>query len=388
MVWLHTQQPPILHMGLKTANVLLDRFGTAKVGDVGLAKLKAGTIDTASYMQSSVLRGTPAYMAPEYLQRGQCGSFTDVYVLGVIMCELLTGKAAMDAVAALEEVFEDASTSSAEQAGAALQPLLDPAAGWPIATAVEFAAMAAACLQPPKRRPDLQKSLQPALEKMLETAGPPEASVQQNRAPGQQQVIAEHEALPSAPFDPDCSLMMSVECPICHDTLADPVTTPRGITFCRPCITDWLGSHTTCPSTRQLLSLQQLAPNYALAGLLKKVDRLRLQPQQQPDVAPQEQQQQQPRDRLPHPSFGTAAQTTATTGLAPPPAAAMPLPPAQPDPRWRELLAAAKASPNGAQAWQAFGRCFQGCTAIDLGSIELNDAAWSALAQRAELGPV
>ncbi|WIA21080.1 hypothetical protein OEZ85_005400 [Tetradesmus obliquus] len=137
MIWLHTQQPPILHMDLKTANVLLDRFGTAKVGDVGLAKLKAGTIDTASYMQSSV-----------------------------IMCELLTGKAAMDAVAALEEVFEDASTSSAEQAGAALQPLLDPVAGWPIATAVEFAAMAAACLQPPKRRPDLQKSLQPALEKM------------------------------------------------------------------------------------------------------------------------------------------------------------------------------------------------------------------------------
>lgn len=80
VIWLHTQQPPIQHMDLKTANVLLDRFGTAKVGDVGLAKLKSGTIDNASYMKSSVIRGTPAYMAPEYLQRGE-HRFADVYAL-------------------------------------------------------------------------------------------------------------------------------------------------------------------------------------------------------------------------------------------------------------------------------------------------------------------
>lgn len=211
-------------------------------------------------------------------------------VIGVMMCELLTGKSARDAAAALEDVFEDTSTNNAEQASAALQPLLDPAARWPTATAVEFAGMAAACLQAARRRPNLQSGLQPMFEKMLAAATATAtvsvaAPVQHTRSAGQQQVLSEHHALPAASFDPDSSLMMSVECPICHDTLQDPVSTPRGITFCRPCITDWLGSHTTCPSTRQPLSVQQLVPSYALAGLLEKMARLQLQEQQQAAAA-------------------------------------------------------------------------------------------------------
>uniref|UniRef100_A0A383V7A5 Protein kinase domain-containing protein n=1 Tax=Tetradesmus obliquus TaxID=3088 RepID=A0A383V7A5_TETOB len=344
MIWLHTQEPPILHMDLKTANVLLDRFGTAKVGDVGLSKLKSGIADTASYIQSSVLRGTPAYMAPEYLQRGQCGPFTDVYALGVMMCELLTGKSARDAAAALEDVFEDTSTNNAEQASAALQPLLDPAARWPTATAVEFAGMAAACLQAARRRPNLQSGLQPMFEKMLAAA--------------------------------TATATVSVEAPVQHT------------------------SHTTCPSTRQPLSVQQLVPSYALAGLLEKMARLQRQEQQQAAAAAataaaaaaaaqqlqheqQQQQQQQQQEALPTPPAGNAAQSRATAGLAPPPAAAMPLAPAQPDPRWSELLQAAKASANDGRAWQAFGRCFQGCTEIDLSNQGFGDAHWPALAQHA-----
>lgn len=124
-------------------------------------------------------------------------------VIGVMMCELLTGKSARDAAAALEDVFEDTSTNNAEQASAALQPLLDPAARWPTATAVEFAGMAAACLQAARRRPNLQSGLQPMFEKMLAAATATatvsvEAPVQHTRSAGQQQVLSEHHALPAA----------------------------------------------------------------------------------------------------------------------------------------------------------------------------------------------
>jgi hypothetical protein len=149
------------------------------------------------------------------------------------MCEMLTSKSARDAVAALEDVFDHLSTADEAAARATLQPLLDPAASWPADAAVKFAAMAAACLQPHRRPPDLRTALQPALEKLLAEATP-----QQSTTAAQQQVVAGHQALPAAFGDPDSSLMISVECPICHDTLADPVSTPGGITFCRPCITD------------------------------------------------------------------------------------------------------------------------------------------------------
>jgi hypothetical protein len=97
---------------------------------------------------------------------------------------------------------------------------------------------------------------------------------QQRSVAGQQQLAAERRALPAAFCDADSSLMMSVQCPICYDTLADPVSTPWGQTFCQPCIRHWLSSIATCPVTRQPLSVQQLVPNYALAGLLEKMGRL------------------------------------------------------------------------------------------------------------------
>jgi hypothetical protein len=128
---------------------------------------------------------------------------------GVMMCEMLTSKSARDAASALEDVFDHLSTADEAAASAALQPLLDPAASWPAEAAVKFAAMAAACLQPHRRRPDLQKALQPALEKMLAEAVPAAAPAQQSRTVGQQQLVAEYQALLAAVGDPDSSLMMS-----------------------------------------------------------------------------------------------------------------------------------------------------------------------------------
>jgi serine/threonine-protein kinase len=88
----------VLHRDLKPENILLPGGeGEAKVLDFGVAKViddrqvpaaEAATIVTAAGM----IVGTPAYMAPEQLRAGAVDARTDVFSLGVIAFEMLTGE--------------------------------------------------------------------------------------------------------------------------------------------------------------------------------------------------------------------------------------------------------------------------------------------------------
>lgn len=81
----------VVHRDIKPSNILIDDNGEPLLTDFGIAKMMAGSGATQLTGAGSVL-GTPAYMSPEQAQGVKIDGRTDIYSLGVILYELLTGQ--------------------------------------------------------------------------------------------------------------------------------------------------------------------------------------------------------------------------------------------------------------------------------------------------------
>ena len=82
----------IVHRDIKPSNVMVDKRGQVKVADFGLAKsLEAKEILTTAATMTGTIMGTPAYMAPEQAQGKKVDHRADIYSLGAMFYEMLTG---------------------------------------------------------------------------------------------------------------------------------------------------------------------------------------------------------------------------------------------------------------------------------------------------------
>lgn len=164
LLFLHQTKPePIVHRDLKPANILLDRNYVSKISDVGLARLVPPSVaDTVTQYRMTCTAGTFCYIDPEYQQTGMLGVKSDIYSLGIIFLQLLTGKPAMGLTHYVERAIDTDK----------FPEILDPSVqNWPIQEALSLAKLALKCAQLRRKdRPDLSKVVMPELDNLRELA--------------------------------------------------------------------------------------------------------------------------------------------------------------------------------------------------------------------------
>ncbi|KAI5056093.1 hypothetical protein GOP47_0029614 [Adiantum capillus-veneris] len=91
--YLHEEcEPPVLHFDIKPQNILLDEAFVAKLADFGMSRLMQRGLSKVV----TGVRGTPGYIAPEWLAHGAVSKKSDVYSMGMVFLEIVGGRKNVD----------------------------------------------------------------------------------------------------------------------------------------------------------------------------------------------------------------------------------------------------------------------------------------------------
>ncbi|XP_019447617.1 PREDICTED: U-box domain-containing protein 35-like [Lupinus angustifolius] len=163
LLFLHETKPEALvHRDLKPGNILLDQNYVSKISDVGLARLVPAVAENVTQLCMTSAAGTFCYIDPEYQQTGMLGVKSDVYSLGIIFLQLLTGRPPMGLAHHVQQSIEKGTFAE----------MLDPSVTeWPFEQALCHAKMALKCAELRRKdRPDLCKQILPHLNKFRDFA--------------------------------------------------------------------------------------------------------------------------------------------------------------------------------------------------------------------------
>lgn len=241
LVFFHSSKPCIIHGNLKPSKVLLDANFVSKVGDLGIFHMIPQNEHSAHTIKlGSKPNGTSEYMDPQYLETGKLTPESDVYSFGIILLQLLTGRAVLSIVKDVKCALENKN----------FQAVLDISAGdWPLKLAKQLAKLGLRCCEKNRlNRPDLVSEIWSLLEPLSASC-----------------IISAEGLVTKKPRRVPSHFI----CPIYQEVMIDPQIAADGYTYESEAIRGWFDSgHNTSPMTNLKLEHCRLVPNYALQNAI------------------------------------------------------------------------------------------------------------------------
>ncbi len=155
----------VIHRDVKPANIRLTRDGTVKILDFGIARFRGADATDPNLTQAGMVLGTPSYLSPELVQGAKVDHHADMWAVGVILYEMITGRRPFEAptIASLIHRIVNEPLPALDAAALRLPPALaavaaralekDPSRRFPNLGEVTKALLAAIGATPPPETP-------------------------------------------------------------------------------------------------------------------------------------------------------------------------------------------------------------------------------------------